>query len=118
MDLVRDLLDKAVIDRNGREMGRVDTIVLSIGEGAQPRVVAFEIGPAVAADRLGPLFGRWVAALEHACGVDEGRPFRVRMAEILGIHDHVKVDVAFGETSAATVEQRLRRWVGSIPGSS
>jgi hypothetical protein len=30
----------------------------------------------------------------------------------------VKVDLAFGETSAATVEHRLRRWVGSIPRSS
>ena len=28
MDLVRDMLDKKVVDRNGREMGRVDSIVL------------------------------------------------------------------------------------------
>jgi hypothetical protein len=118
MDLVHDLLDKAVIDRNGRDMGRVDGIVLSHRAGAAPRVVAFEVGPVVAAHRLGPIFGRWAAALEHAFGVDEGRPLRVGIADILGIHDHVKVDVAFGETSAATVEQRLRRWVRSIPGSS
>jgi hypothetical protein len=117
MDLVRDLLDKAVIDRNGRDMGRVDTIVVSLAEGGQPRVVAFEIGPAVAAYRLGPVCGRWAAALEHAFAVDEGRPLRIRVADILGIHDHVKVDVAFGETSAATVERRLRQWIGAIPGS-
>jgi hypothetical protein len=118
MDLVRDLLDKAVLDRNGRDMGRVDRIVLSHREGEPPRVVAFEIGAAAAASRLGPIFGRWTAALEHAFGVDEGQPLRVQMGDVLGIHDHVKVDVAFGETSAATVEQRLRRWVGFIPGSS
>jgi hypothetical protein len=28
------------------------------------------------------------------------------------------VDLAFGETAAAAIEQRLRRWVGAIPGSS
>jgi sporulation protein YlmC with PRC-barrel domain len=37
MDLVRDLLDKKVVDRNGREMGRVDGIVISIRAGAAPR---------------------------------------------------------------------------------
>ena|SRR5215218_1868433 len=118
MDLVHDFLDKPVVDRNGREMGRVDTLVLSLRLDAQPRVVAFAIGPAVAAYRVRPIFGRWAAALEHAFAVDEGRPLRLGIADILGIHEHVKVDVAFGETSAATVEKRLRRWVGSIPGSS
>jgi hypothetical protein len=118
MDLVHDLLDKHVVDRNGREMGRVDTLVLTLRDGEQPRVVALEIGPAVVAHRLGETLGRWAAALEHAFGVDAGRPLRVRISQILGIHEHVKLDLAFGETPAATVEQRLRRWVGSIPGSS
>ena len=34
MDLVRDLLDKLVVDRNGREMGRVDGIVLDHRDGS------------------------------------------------------------------------------------
>lgn len=118
MDLIRDLLDKAVIDRNGRDMGRVDGVVLAVREGSAPRVAALEIGPAVVASRIGPALGRWVAALEHAFGVDAGRPLRIEFAKVLGIHDHVKVDLAFGETAAAAIEQRLRRWVGAIPGSS
>lgn len=118
MDIVRDLLDKEVVDRNGRELGRVDAIILRIDEGAPPSVVAFEVGPAVVAHRLRPVFGRWVSGLEHALGIDEGRPLRVPMEKVLGINQHVKVDLAFGETSAAAVEQRLRRWFGSIPGSS
>jgi sporulation protein YlmC with PRC-barrel domain len=118
MDLVRDVLDKEVVDRNGREMGRVDRIVLHVREGAPPRVAALEIGPAVLAHRVRPMFGRWVAALEHAFGVDEGRPVHIPVQQVLNITDHVKVDLAFGETAAATIEQRLRRWVGSIPRSS
>jgi sporulation protein YlmC with PRC-barrel domain len=117
MDLVRDLLDKKVVDRHGREMGRVDSIVLDAG-GGQPRIVALEIGPAVVAQRLHPIFGRWISALEHACGVDQDRPLRIPFTDVLTIHDQIKVDRAFGETAAATVEQRLRRWVASIPGSS
>ena len=118
MDLVRDLLDKKVVDRNGREMGRVDALVAHVRQRTPPRVVALEIGPAVLAYRVRPLLGRWVAALEHALGVDPGRPLRIDFRHVLNVHDHVKVDLAFGETSAATVEQRLRRWVSAIPRSS
>jgi hypothetical protein len=118
MNLVHDLLDKPVLDRNGREMGRVDSIMLAVRDDAPPRVVAFEIGPAVLAHRLNPTLGRWIAALEHALAIDNGRPLRIPVGAILGIHNHVKVDRALGETAAATVEQRLRRWVASIPWSS
>jgi hypothetical protein len=118
MDLVHDLLDKPVLDRNGREMGRVDSVVLTVSDGEPPRVSAFEIGPAVLARRLSPRLGRWLEALEHAFAIDAGRPLRIPAGAVLGIHDHVSVDRAFGETAAATVEQRLRRWVGSLPGSS
>lgn len=118
MDLVHDVLDKKVVDRNGRDMGRVDSIVVDIRDGAPPRIVAVEIGPAVLAYRIHPVLGRIVSGIEHAFGIDEGRPLRIPTGKILGIADHVKVDVAAGQTSAATVEQRLRRWVGRIPGSS
>jgi hypothetical protein len=114
MDLIRDLLDKKLVDRNHREMGRVDRIVVEIRDGAPPRVAALEVGPAVLAHRLHPILGRWVAALEFAFGVEQGRPLRISFGEVLDLHDHVKVDLAFGETAAATVEQRLRRWVSLL----
>ena len=118
MDLVRDILDKKVVDRNGREMGRADSVVLELREGAPPRVAGVEIGPAVLAHRIHPTLGRWVAGLEYALGIAEGRPLRIAFREILDVTDHVKVDRAVGETAAATLEQRLRKWVSSIPGSS
>jgi len=118
VDLVHDVLDKKVVDRNGRDMGRVDSIVGDLRDGAPPRIVAVEIGPAVLAYRIHPVLGRIVSGIEHAFGVDEGRPLRIPMGKILDISDHVKVDVAAGQTSAAAVEQHVRRWVSRIPGSS
>jgi sporulation protein YlmC with PRC-barrel domain len=115
--LVRDLLDKAVVDRNGRELGRVDSIVLEAGPGSAPTVSAIEIGPSVLAWRVLPAFGRWVRALEYAFGVAADRPVRIPLAKVLGVNEHVKVDLAFGETAASVIEQRLRRWVRSIPGA-
>ena len=118
MDLVRDLLDKKVVDRNGREMGRVDAVVITVRDGTAPRVEALELGPRVLAGRVRPILERWVAGLEHAFGVDAGRPLRIPFADVLDTHEHIKVDVAFGETAAATIEQRLRRWISAIPRSS
>jgi len=72
----------------------------------------------VLAYRVRPILGRLMSAVEHALGIDEGRPLRIPFDDILSIHNHVKVDRAFGETVAAALEQRLRNWVGSLPGSS
>jgi sporulation protein YlmC with PRC-barrel domain len=118
MDLIRDLLDKKVVDRNGREMGRVDSIVLELREDAAPRVVGIEIGPAVLAHRIHPALGRLVAALEHLFKVDEGRPVRLPLSSIVQFDPHIKVDMTFGDTAVATVEQKVRRLVSRIPGSS
>lgn len=118
LHLVRDLLDKKVVDRNGREMGRVDGILIEAAAGAPPRVTAIELGPAVLAERVGPLFGRIASAIERVLHIDEGRPIRIPFAAILDMTDHVRVDVAVGETAAATLEHRLRNVFGSIPGGS
>jgi hypothetical protein len=114
MDLVRDVLDSRVVDRNGREMGRVDRLLLDIRGDRPPRVVALELGPAVLAHRVHPLLGRFVAGMEHAFGIDEGRPLHVAFEDV-DIGDSVKVDVAFGDTSAATIEKRVRRWLSFLP---
>jgi len=82
MDLVRDLLDKKVVDRHGREMGRVDRLVLELRDDAPPRVTAIELGPAVLADRVRPIFGRWMRGLEVALGIDQGRPLRIPFGDM------------------------------------
>jgi hypothetical protein len=107
MDVVRDVLDKKVVDRNGREMGRADRILLRLRPGEPPAIEAIEIGPAALADRVHRVAGRWAVALLEGCGVDP-QPLRIDWKDIEA-NDHVKVDMAFGETPAASVEQRLRR---------
>jgi hypothetical protein len=118
IELIRDLLDMEVVDRHGRAMGRVDSIVIALRPNRPPQVSAVEIGPAVLAYRVRPVLGRLMSAVEHALDIDAGRPLRIRFGDILGIHNHIKVDHAFGETVAATLELRLRAWVGALPGSS
>jgi len=54
MDLLRDILDKQIIDRDLTSLGRVDGIVLELRDNAPPRIDAIELGFAVLARRLGP----------------------------------------------------------------
>jgi sporulation protein YlmC with PRC-barrel domain len=118
MDLIRDLLDKKVVDRHGRDLGRVDRIVLQMRPQTPPRVVAIEVGPVAAGLRIGRVFGRLAAALEHVFGVGDRGTLRIPEQAILEARDHVKVDLTFADTSASALEQRLRRLISSIPGSS
>jgi sporulation protein YlmC with PRC-barrel domain len=117
MDLVRDLLDQPVVDRNGRAMGRVDGIVLEVGDDAPPRVVSIAVGPSVLGERLHPAIGRWVAAIEMACGVADGRPVEIGVGYVTLVNERVHADLAVGETAALTVEQRIRGWLRRLPGA-
>jgi hypothetical protein len=116
MQLVRDLLDKAIADRNGRDMGRVDRIVVERRAGSPPRVVAIEVGPSALAERLSHTLGRWVTGLLHGLDLADGQPTRIHVTQILGITEKVKVDCAFGETAAAGAERALHGFVSSLPG--
>ena len=109
MDLVRDLLDKQAVDRNGREMGRVDGVILEVREGKPPLVRAIEIGPEVLASRLHPAIGRLVATIEDILGIADRRPIRIPITQV-AVREHVVADIAAGETGAANVENRVRHF--------
>ena len=117
MDLVRDVLDTQLIDRNGRAMGRVDGISLECRAGQPPRVVALLVGPSALGHRLSPRLGRWVEAIERALGIDKGRPARISFKQVLDIGHAIKVDLAIGDTSLGVVEEKLRRWIVALTGS-
>jgi hypothetical protein len=116
VDLVRDIEDKLVLDRDGREIGRVDRVLLEMRADG-PHVVALEIGPAVLATRLSARLGRSVAGLEYALGCGDDRPLQVPIQDILATHPHIRIDRAFVDTPAARVEATLRSWLPRLPGA-
>jgi len=117
MDVVRDLLDKSVVDRNGREMGRVDGILLD-GRPSQPqRLVAILIGPSVLGDRLHPALGRFVSRVERRFGLDQNRPTQIDVADIDEIGTRVRVRLTISDTAVDAVEKRVREWIRWLPGA-
>jgi hypothetical protein len=113
--LVRDLLDTLVVDRNGREIGRADGVVLEIRAGAPPRVDRIEIDASVLFARVAPFLGRWMSGLERALGIEGERPLRIPFSH-LDVDAHITVDAVAGDTPAAAVESGLRSWLRGIPG--
>ena len=93
MDVVRDLLDKPVLDRDGRAMGRVDGIALEQRAGQPPRVSALLVGPSALGHRLSPRLGRWIEASERALGIAEGtvRTHLCRAYDRLGVSSRVEL---------------------------
>ena len=115
VDVVKDILDKPVIDRNGRHMGRVDGIELDLSAGEPPRLSSILIGPTALGFRLHPTIGRWIGALERAFDVDQERPVRIDFRSVTEVGRDIRVDITIAETKAEVVERRLRAWLSNIP---
>src|SRR5581483_5816746 len=115
MDIAGEVLDKAVTDRNGHPLGRVDGISLELREGAPPRLQGLIVGPSILGSRLSPLLGRWVAVREYALGVSTGRPVCIPFDEFTMSRNQLKAELLGGESPAASVERLAREWIGRLP---
>ena len=116
MFVIRDVLDELVVDRNGREMGRVDGLELEVRQNQPPRLSSIVMGPVALGDRLHPSIGRWVSAFENALGLSKGRPVRIEFSTLRRRERHIETNLTVSETAANAVEQRIRTWVRWIPG--
>jgi hypothetical protein len=116
MDVVRDVLDQAVVDRDGRAMGRVDGLLLKVSPRCPPTLTAILIGPSVLGDRIHPLLGRLVRAAEQLFGL-VGRPTQIGFGHVIGIDREITVDMSISDTSVDAVERGLRTVVSRIPGA-
>lgn len=117
MNVIREVLDNQIVDRNQRKMGKVDGIVIELREGQQPRLAFIETGATTLARRLHPRLARWVAAIEGKWGAKHTEPFRIPWSQVRDIGIDVEVDVDAEQTAALAYEQWLREHVVKrIPG--
>jgi hypothetical protein len=118
MHLVRDVLDNRLVDRNGRAMGRVDGIVLTIRDGGQPELSQLETGFPTLACRLHPRLGRWVTALGRRFGLRGGRTLRFPWSRVTHAGLDVQLDVDVDRTEALAWERWVRdRFTRHLPGA-
>ncbi|RUW38459.1 MULTISPECIES: hypothetical protein [unclassified Mesorhizobium] len=119
MDLVRDILDKQVIDREQVKIGKVDGLVAELRQGKPPRIVAIELGSIALARRLGARPGRWMAGLSARLGGKRhGEPHRIAWNKVRDIGIDIEFDIDVRETAIFDWQNWLRdHVVGRIPGA-
>src|SRR5438093_3101658 len=110
MDLVRDLLDAQLVDKHGRNIGRVDGIVLEIRQGRPPRVAAMEIGAMTLARRLH--VERWFRAVVSRISPVPIEPVRLPLETFKDVGVDIELDVdADSDPKLLRLEKWLKRHV-------
>ena len=111
------LLDRQVVDIDGKLVGKVDDLELAIRRGGEIEVEAILMGPQALGPRLGGRVGGWIRRL-GATLADAEEPIRVPMKHVkeLGVRITLSIKVTDIER-LLDVEQWLRDHViRKIPG--
>ena len=112
LNLARDVLDKQLLDREGRPFGKVDGIVVEVRDGAPPRVTALETGAAVQLARLPAPLRRWARPLARGA-----RTTPIPILAVAGVGKDVMVDIDATLTPAWRIERWLaERVFAHVPG--
>jgi hypothetical protein len=118
MHIVRDLLDKELIDVNWQHMGRIDGLTMEVPAGEQPRITTICVGGTVLTERLPGFVGRWATALVQRFGVRRGVPFRIPWLRVMRVDTVIRVDVNSDESGAMASSHWVRdHIIDRIPGA-
>jgi sporulation protein YlmC with PRC-barrel domain len=119
LDLHLHLMDRQVVDPDGRMVSKVDDLELELDEAGRPYVTAILVGPRVLGPRFGGRLGRWmVAAAARLAGPDRPTPPRIDFALVTEIGSAVQLARRVDELDVAPLEGWVyRHLIGRIPGS-
>jgi hypothetical protein len=118
VNLIRDVLDKQLIDRRGGPIGRADGIVVEIRNGSAPRILYLETGPVTAARRISPRWGMFVARWIRRFSQQYTGAFRIPWSALRSTGKDVRLDIEAEQTPTATCEKWVREHIiARIPGA-
>lgn len=117
MDLVRDVLDKRLLDRDDAIIGRVDGLIIEIHGESQPRVTQLTIGgPAVFA-RLGKRAVALAKFFAAHWGPKRRAAVRIPWADVEHFGRDVKLNISCEDTKAMAWEDWMEEHIiARIPG--
>jgi hypothetical protein len=117
VNIVRDVLDKKIIDCENAIVGRVDGVLFEFDESSQPRMVRLEIGGEILAARVARwlvpitrwLRGVWGPKREAIVGID--------WAHVIRMERDLHLDIPADDTQALAWEHWLsENFIQRIPG--
>ena len=118
MELIHDVLDAQLRDRDGRKIGRIDSIVIAVDDAGPPRVVAVECGPVPLAMRVHPRLASWLARWLQRRRPVLAVSWRIDWSALRRADNDYVVDAADARVPAQAGERWTReRVIDRIPGS-
>jgi hypothetical protein len=116
---VLDVLDRQLVDREGRFAGTVDDVELVAGDEGTLFVDALLAGPGVLVRRMGgQRFGAWVEGFARWASPEPTDPNRIPLARVADLGSHISVSLDHDEMGSFTTERWFRDHViEHIPGS-
>ena len=113
------LLDRQLVDSDGRLAGKVDDLELELPEGGGPPLVtAILAGPGALGRRIGGRLGSLVEAAANRLRDGEPRPARVSFAVVKRIGSAIELSVPRDELETNRLEAWTRdHLIGHLPGA-
>ncbi len=113
-----DLLDRQIVDRYGRDVGKVDDVELAVAGNGVPHLAALLVGPQALGPRLGGRLGRAVTSTARRMRLTPVGPLRIPFDVVAEVGDAVTLTVSRDLLAEPELERWLREHVISrIPGS-
>lgn len=117
MNIVRDVLDKKILDCENTEVGRVDGVLFEYADDSQPRMVRLEIGGEILAARV----ARWLVPitrwLRTAWGPKREAVVGIDWAHVVRMEKDLHLDIRADDTQALAWEHWLsEKIISRIPG--
>jgi hypothetical protein len=117
VDLVRDLLDRQLLDRNGRNIGRVDGVLLTLRRHRPPEVEAMELGISTLARRVHPRLEPVMTRIARALGANAVRLPLTTFRDV-GVDIELDVDADRDPRLLRFEKWLSRAIIGKLPGGS
>jgi hypothetical protein len=116
--IVRELLDKLLVDREGEPMGRADGVIMAYTANEAPRITHLELGAQTLARRLPRPFRGLVAWLARRLSPRGPQPYRIEVSRIIQLGRTIKIDIDGSRSAARETERWIRdHIIARIPGS-
>jgi sporulation protein YlmC with PRC-barrel domain len=110
IDIGLHVLDRQLLDKDGRRCGNVDDLAIEGGAGEVPEVVAILVGPGFWGQRAG-----WIGKV--AGWIGGGRRVRVEWREVRKVESAVQLKRRASELGLGRGDDRLRPYIDKIPGA-
>ena len=120
LEAALQLLDRQLVDKDGRLAGKVDDLELTFPDGGGPPLVtAILAGPGALSRRVGGRLGAWLEAVANRLREgDDRRPARVPFSAVTEIGSAIRLRVVKAELETDRLEAWTRdHLIGKLPGA-